>query len=304
MRSIFATGALAGACLLILRVPSASAHVVVGDRVFPVTLTFDDPGVGDEFTLPQVTWQRGDGPSDLTQYQWEYDKTITPNTAIIYNHGYDVLNQSGLKSRGGFENAVLTGKWEGYTNAEHEFVASVGLAYEFPGGYATQNAGGDAHGSVTPLAYFGKGLGDLPIGDLRPLAVTGEFGYSFADRKLNALGDNGGNPNTVTGSLSLQYSIPYLQSQVHHFALPPIVGRLIPLVEADWSSPASGPANGNPSSLTFGVGAIYLGDTFQVGLEALVPGNKAAGSNVGVTVQFHVFLDDLLPHSLGKPLFQ
>jgi hypothetical protein len=28
--------------------PAASAHAVVGDRVFPATLTIDDPGVGDE----------------------------------------------------------------------------------------------------------------------------------------------------------------------------------------------------------------------------------------------------------------
>jgi hypothetical protein len=154
------------------------------------------------------------------------------------------------------------------------------------------------------LVYFGKGLGDLPIGDLRPLAVTGEAGYSFASQRLNSAADNNGSPNSVTGSLSLQYSIPYLQAQVKHLDLPPIIGGLIPLVEADWYSPASGPASGNPSTLTFGVGAIYLGDTYQVGLEALIPGNKAAGHNVGFTVQFHVFLDDLLPNSLGRPIFQ
>jgi hypothetical protein len=293
-----------GCVALVLSGAAAQAHTIAGDRVFPVTLTFDDPGVGDEFTLPQVTWQRGDGPSDDAQYQWEYDKTITPNTAIIYNHGYDVLNQSGMKARTGFENVVLTGKWQAYTNAEHEFVTSVGLAYEFPGGYATQQVGGDAHGALTPLVYFGKGLGDMPIGVLRPLAITGEAGYSFADRKLNTAGDNGGNPNIVTGSLSLQYSIPYLQSQVRDYKLPSLLGNLIPLVEADWSSPASGPAEGNPSTVTLGVGAIYLGSSYQVGLEALVPANRAAGQNVGVTVQFHAFLDDLLPHSLGRPIFQ
>jgi hypothetical protein len=283
---------------------SAAAHVIAGDRVFPVTLTFDDPGVGDEFTLPQITWQRGAGPSDLTQFQWEYDKTITPTTALIYNHGYDILSQSGMKTRTGFENVVLTGKWQAYTNAAHEFVASVGLAYEFPGGYATQGIGGDAHGAVTPLAYFGKGLGDLPIGDFRPLALTGELGYSLADRKLNATGDNNGNPNSVEGSLSLQYSIPYLQSQVKNYGLPAIIGGLVPLVEMDWYSPVGGPAEGNPSSITLGVGAIYLGPTYQIGLEALVPANKAAGTNVGATLQFHVFLDDLLPRSLGRPIFQ
>ena len=112
MNRLLPAPVLACASLLALRASPAGAHVVVGDRVFPVTLTFDDPGVGDEFTLPQITWQRSAGPDDLTQYQWESDKTITPNTAIIYNHGYDVLNQAGMKTRTGFENVVLTGKWE------------------------------------------------------------------------------------------------------------------------------------------------------------------------------------------------
>jgi hypothetical protein len=33
-----------------------------------------------------------------------------------------------------------------------------------------------------------------------------------------------------------------------------------------------------------------------------VPLNKAAGTNVGVTVQLHVFLDDLYPRGIGAPL--
>src|SRR6516162_3254961 len=76
----------------------ASAHVVAGDRIFPVTLTFDDPGVGDEATLPQFIWQPDAGPSNLYQFQWEYDKTITPTTSVIYNHGYDILEPAGQKT--------------------------------------------------------------------------------------------------------------------------------------------------------------------------------------------------------------
>ena len=79
--------------------PSAFAHVIVGARVFPVTLTFDDPGVADEATLPQFVWQRDAGPQNTYQLQWEFDKTITPTTALIYNHGYDWFQQSGSKSK-------------------------------------------------------------------------------------------------------------------------------------------------------------------------------------------------------------
>ena len=282
----------------------AAAHVIAGDRVFPVTLTFDDPGVGDEITLPQVTWQRSAGPQSQWQLQWEFDKTITPTTALIYNHGFDLLSQSGSKARNGFENVFLTGKWQALTIPDHEFVASFGVSREFGGTVATQNIGGDVFGSTTPLFYFGKGFGDLPIGNLRPLAITGEFGYTFADRRLNSLASNSGSPNMISGSMSLQYSLPYLKSQVKDYGLPGFLGDLVPVIEANWKSPASGPASGNPTQLLVGIGAIYEGPSYQVGVEALLPGNKATGQNVGFTVQFHVFFDDLFPHSLGKPLFE
>lgn len=301
MRSVTAILIAAGCALASA---AAHAHVIAGDRVFPVTLTFDDPGVGDEVTLPQIIWQRGAGPSETYQYQWEYDKTITPDTAIIYNQGFDVLHQAGSKTRNGFENVTLTGKWQAYVNPEHEFVASAGVIVEFGGDRATQNVGGDTYGSVSPTVYVGKGMGDLPVPALRPFAITGELGYAVADRKLNADGDNGGNPNAWAGALSVQYSLPYLKAQVRDLGLPSFVNRLVPLVEVDWYSPASGPAQGNPATVTVGAGAIYLADDYQIGLEALIPANRAAGQNVGVVAQFHVFLDDLLPHSLGRPIFQ
>ena len=52
----------------------------------------------------------------------------------------------------------------------------------------------------------------------------------------------------------------------------------------------------------FAPGVIYLGDTFQFCIEALIPGNKASGTNVGLITQIHLFFDDLLPNTLGKPL--
>src|ERR1700740_393845 len=107
MRPIYFAGALALTCAsyAAIFVPGACAHVVAGARVFPVTLTFDDPGVGDEATLPQFIWQPDSGSNDY-QVQWEYDKTITPTTALIYNQGFDVLQQKGTKTHNGFENAV------------------------------------------------------------------------------------------------------------------------------------------------------------------------------------------------------
>ncbi len=283
----------------------ALASVEAGVRVFPVTLTFDDPGVGDEAKTPQITWQRDAGPQNAYEMSWEWDKRITPMTSIIYDQGYNWLHQSGSKAHNGFGNVFITGKWQAYTNAEHEFVAAFGAIREFGGGNATQNLGGDAYGSTAPAIYAGKGLGDLPIGMLRPLAVTGQLSYAIPDRPLNSALNNNGTPRSWNGALSVQYSIPYLQSQVRDFGLPDFFGSLIPLVEANWYSPAAGPAGGFPAALTIAPGVIYFGDGFQVGIEALIPANRGAGHNVGVTLQVFFFFDDLFPESrLGKPLLE
>ncbi len=291
-------------CSALLSCGPAFAHVVVGARVFPVTLTFDDPGVGDEATLPQFIYAPGPNGQTSYQFQWEYDKTITPDTALIYNQGWDILHQPGMKNVTGFENAVFTGKWQSITIPGSETVISLGVMSEIGGGSATQAIGGDATGATLPTIYIGQGLGALPIGTLRPLAVTGELSYSIPDRRLNSTEDNNGQPFFWAGGLSLQYSIPYLQSEVKHFALPDFVGRLIPLVELDWFSPAAGPASGYPTTLTIAPGVIYMGNTYQVGLEALIPGNKAAGPHVGFILQVHFFFDDMFPNTLGRPLFQ
>jgi hypothetical protein len=52
----------------------------------------------------------------------------------------------------------------------------------------------------------------------------------------------------------------------------------------------------------FAPGVIYSADSYQLGIEALIPANRASGRNVGIITQFHVFFDDLFPNSLGKPL--
>jgi hypothetical protein len=298
MKRFSVATAVAFACVV---AAPAFAHVVVGARTFPVTLTFDDPGVGDEATLPQFAWQPGQGQDDY-QLQWEFDKTITPTTSLIYNQGFDILRQAGMKTRSGFENVAVTGKWQAITVPSHEFVASFGIIREFSGSRSTVNAGGDEYGATSPTLYFGKGFGDLPVGFLRPFAVTGEVSYNIPDRRENFDGSNSGSPLSWSGSVSLQYSLPYLQSEVQDIGLKGILGRLIPTVELDWSSPAFGPAGGNPSQLMIAPGVIMMSDDYQMGLEALIPANNATGHGIGAIFQVHYFFDDLFPNSLGKPL--
>ena len=323
MKHAFKAASLACAGLLLHAAPAA-AHAVAGARVFPVTLTLDDPGVADEASLPTVTYQRSgaDGGTGAThEYDLgvEFDKTITEDFGFAVNDGWDIFQTAGSRTQTGFENLFVTAKYQVYVNADHEFIASVGVIREF-GRSGTQHTGADQYGSTAPTGYFGKGLGDLPIGILRPLAVTGELSYQVADRELKALPApsvagmgasqgsdlalqyNNGASNAWAGGFSVQYSLPYLQSQVRDLGLPHLIGGLVPVVEVTWSSPASSPSSSG-TTWTVAPGVIYVGDTFQVGIEALIPANKAAGSNVGAIAQMHFFFDDLFPHSLGKPIF-
>ncbi len=180
------------------------------------------------------------------------------------------------------------------------------------GGTGAPQVGADTYGSTAPAACFGKGLGDLPIGWLRALGVTGEFIYTVADVALKAtpvpgaagaLADNDGTSNSYFGAVSLQYSLPYRKAQVVDLGLPDWINRLVPTVETSWTSPATRPATAAAQWL-IAPGVFYVEDTWDLGAELLIPGNRAAGSNVGIIAQFHVFLDDMFPGSIFHPLFE
>ena len=293
----------------------AAAHAYAGSRLFPVTLTIDDPGVADEASIPTFQWNLQDtdsGRVNAYDFDFEFDKRITKDFGIGIAYGGFGITQpaGGGGSQFGWHNLELSAKYQLYVNPEHELLVSVGVTHEF-GSTGTTNVGdfADPYGSTQPTIYAGKGFGDLPIGLLRPLAVTGFAGYQIADRRLKVMTDpdtgdtvtNNGAENRFNAGFSIQYSMPYLQSQVKDFGLPDFFNRLFPVVEFSWSAPASAPS-ATPTQFLIAPGVIYVGDGYQVGIEALIPGNAATGSHVGVIAQFHVFLDDLFPNSLGKPI--
>ena len=58
-----------------------------------------------------------------------------------------------------------------------------------------------------------------------------------------------------------------------------------------------------PDHGTVNPGVIWAGHHCQFGVEAIVPVNQRTGNNVGVIAQMHFYLDDIFPHSFGRPLF-
>ena len=312
--------AMALACAGGVAAPQASAHAVCGSRVFPVTLTLDDPGVADEVTLPQLVYTRtaadgGSGPGHDISTQFEYDKRLTDTVGFAFNDNYTIDQTNGARTQAGWDDLVVTGKWSKCLSPDHDFILGFGVIRQF-GHTGTTHTGADPYGNTAPTVYFGKDLEEVAIPALQPIAITGEFSYAVADKSLkatqvtqtglatplSALQLNTGNPNQVIGAFSVQYSIPFLQAQVRDYGLSEPLAHLIPLVEVSATAATSRPRDGN-NTWTVAAGAIYLRSWYQIGVEALIPANKAAGTNVGAIVQVHVFLDDLYPRGIGAPLF-
>jgi hypothetical protein len=103
---------------------------------------------------------------------------------------------------------------------------------------------------------------------------------------------------------TLQYSMPYLKSAVVDLGLPDFINRLIPIVEASFQTPVSNTVtSGTVTTGTINPGIIFVGKTYQVTIEAVIPVNRQSGSSVGIIGQLHFYLDDIFPNTIGRPIF-
>jgi hypothetical protein len=109
-------------------------------------------------------------------------------------------------------------------------------------------------------------------------------------------------PQQLVYGGTLQYSMPYLKSEVIDLGLPDFFNHLIPLVEVSLTTPMANNF-GNPSTTTGTVnpGVIWVGSYFQVGIEAMIP-STASGTRVGVLAPLDLS-GRLFPRSIGQPLF-
>ena len=316
-----ARAGLSGLAIALIPLSQSAAHEIVGNRFFPATLGIDDPGVNDEMSLPTVAnFHTGDDPSVRQRdFSAEFSKRITEAFAISFGSTYSSLKPPGGPTgmgASGFQNLDTTFKYRVFRDPEHEFVMSVGLSVEW-GGTGSESVGAEAFNHYTPTLYFGKGLGDLPdsLSWIRPVAITGQVGYSIPARSSttafgidpdtgNQTVDTQFNPRVLNWGGTVQYSMPYLKSAVVDLGLPDFVNHLIPLVEATLQTPVANTiTSGTMTTGTINPGVIWVGNTFQVGVEALIPINRQSGTNVGVIAQLHLYLDDIEPRGIGKPIF-
>lgn len=313
--------ALSGLALALVPLGGGTAHEIVGNRFFPATLGIDDPGVNDELSLPTVAnFKTGDDPSFRQRdFSAEFSKRITEAFAISIGATHSSFAPPGGPTgfgAQGFQNLETTFKYRLFKDPAHEFVMSVALSVEW-GGTGSANVGAEPFNIYTPTFYFGKGLGDLPdtLSWLRPIAITGQIGYAILGRNFtNTFGidpDTGNitagtefHPRVLNWGGTIQYSMPYLKSAVIDLGLPDFINHLVPLVEATMQTPVANTlTSGTLTRGTINPGVLWVGKSFQFGIEALIPINRQSGTHVGVIAQLHLYLDDIDPRGIGKPIF-
>jgi hypothetical protein len=307
--------AFPGIALALPLLPQAGAHEIAGNRFFPATLTTEDPGVNDEAALPTVSWFRNEEGIRQTDISGEFAKRITDDFAIAVGPTWTRLSRPGGPNgngASGFQNLETSFKYRFYKDPAHELIMSVGLGIEW-GHTGSVDVGAEPFTNFEPTFFFGKGFGDLPdsVRFLRPFAITGQIGYGIPSKNtIRMVEPDTGEveiehiPRVVVWGGSLQYSMPYLKSAVVDLSLPEFFNRLIPIVEASFETPAANTlTSGTRTTGTINPGVLWVGNAYQLGVEAIIPINRESGRGVGVIGQLHLYLDDIFPNSLGRPIF-
>jgi hypothetical protein len=298
---------------MVLISATAQAHGIVGNRLFPSTLAFDDPAVMDELVWPAVSHlKRPREGADVMDDRigWSFTRLLTSTLAFGVESGW-IHRNWGSFQRSGFDTTALGLKGLLYKNEPHEVLISAGLAWGI-GGSGAQGVGASNADRLVPGIFFGKGFGDLPnsLSWLRPFAITGaltlehpmagastNFGIDPQTGQLGPMATR--NADTMHWGFSIQYSTYYLTSRFTPGKLPKgePLEQFIPLIEFAFDTP-----RGEKTAATMNPGLAYVADTWQVAAEAIISLNNAGGRTFGVRGHLFLFLDDLMPAVFGKPL--
>ena len=313
--------------LLAFAACSEASAAWVGDRYFPSTLATTVPTPADFFNPPNlVVLPKTATSTREIDIPTTYSKLITPEWAVIVAETFRIIEQPNTPTRSGFDNLVLSTQYALYTNAQHQFIVTIGGSAAI-GGTGSRNIA-SSFSTFTPTVYLGKGFGDLPdsMAWLRPVNVTANFGVAppthsttrstvtlptstIAFTTLSAVPTGataltgGVNPNIFLWSFALEYTQLTTNSYTGTDGKPRRFPRgWVPLVEFAFQTPLNGPLDGRTTG-TVNPGVIWVDRYLQFALEAIIPINTASGRDIGVRAQAHLYLSELLPDTLGKPLF-
>jgi hypothetical protein len=292
---------------------SEASAAWVGDRYFPSTLATTVPTAADFFNPPSYVRLPATATARETDIPTTYSKLITPDWGVTFTETYRIQERANAPTRSGFDNFVIGTQYHLYVNPEHQFIFTIGGTAAIGGTGSSKVA--NPFSTLTPTVYVGKGFGDLPdsMAWLRPVNVTANVGVALPTQSTTlspttlptgatAVTETV-NPNILLWSFALEYTLLTTNS---YFGSDGKVRRFpqgwVPLVEFALTTPLNGPNAG----LTTGMvnpGIIWVDRYFQFGVEAIVPVNVRSGSDIGVRAQAHLYLSEIFPDTIGKPIF-
>jgi hypothetical protein len=244
-------------------------------------------------------------PASEWDISGELSKRITENFGVSIGETWTQIRQPNGLVTAGFQDLETTFQYQLLKDSSHELALMAGVVVDWGNTGANNSGLGTSYSTLTPTFYIGKGFGELPesVSWARPFAVTGQIGYQVPTSSFD-FSQSVFIPQQLVYGASLQYSFPYLKSEVIDLQLPDFFNHLIPIVEVNFTTPvANNFGNSYTTTGSVNPGVIWVGSYFQVGLEAVVPINRASGSGVGVLGQLHLYLDDMFPTTMGQPLF-
>lgn len=213
------------ASVLLLLMPGlASAHGVVGDRIFL------SPIVGND-AFP-------DNALDLSTRRSDYEfsllggleKQLSDNSSLLFVVGWDRITPS-HRRRGtsGSTDLSIYFRQAAYVSTPHELELTLSPILVVPTGNRQIADQGYAH--LGGEVLLGKGLGDLPdspsLKYLRPFAVQAEAGYA---------GRIQGPANSdVFGNFEVEYSLEYFNRFVERINLDRPWVELVPYVQLNYA---------------------------------------------------------------------
>ncbi len=275
-------------------VSTASAHAISGMRVFPATMSFDDPGVADE--APWVYSHINANGTRQDSVSLAFAKRLTSSFGLAVSTDYQRhVPGDGSPTVEGWDNFTVAAAYQLFVHPDAESIGMLQLADSV--GKSGSTVIGSSYSTYTPEFTYGKGFGGLSDKwqMLRPMAFTAAVSEDFPTAS--------GVPHALNWAFSLQYNIRYLQNFVRYVGLKAPFDKMVPIVEF----PLQTCLDRGCSHETTGYanpGVIWVGRYFQWGIEAQVPINDRTGKSVGILLGMDFYFDDIAPHSLGRPMFR
>jgi hypothetical protein len=219
------------------------------------------------------------------------DENYVPRFSVGGGSSWSHVSPFTDRSRRGFGDLTLFGKYAFYYSLEHEFMLTIGVQLQLPTGNTSIEA--QRHTSLGPTFLWEKGMGDLPnwsvLKYFRPLGVQSDFGY------VPALG--GHTSHHMFADAVIEYSLPYLSNNVQDIGLKPPFRNLFLFNEFNYDQLITGPSGQTFPTILATPGIAYVSYHFELALGTQFALNNASrpGTHAAVVGLLDIFYDSIIP---------